>query len=75
MKKKTYTIPVSWTVTAEIKVKAANLEEAIKAVEFAPLPSDPDYLDGSFEVNTDVISVLNDEVLTKEERKELCADS
>jgi len=56
---KTYKIPVSWTVTATMEIDAESLEDAILKAEDASLPTDPDYLDGSFEVDHDCIEYLN----------------
>lgn len=56
---KTYKIPVSWTVTAEMEIQAKNIAEAISIAEDAPLPTDPDYLDSSFEINREIITCVN----------------
>ena len=56
---KTYKIPVSWSVTATMKIEAESMAEAIEKAEQAPLPTDPDYMDGSFEINREVISCVN----------------
>ena len=52
-----YIIPVSWTYTGTFRVKAANLGEAIDAVnkhlDDLPLPSKPIYLDDSFKIDID----------------------
>ena len=56
---KTYKIPASWTVTATMEIDAESLEDAILKAEDASLPTDPDYLDGSFEVDHDCIEYLN----------------
>ena len=56
---KTYKIPVSWTVTATMEIDAESLEDAILKAEDASLPTDPDYLDGSFDVDHACIEYLN----------------
>ena len=64
---KTYTIPVVYTMSAKMKIKANNLEEALIKAENAPLPSDADYVEGSFEVDYSVIPYVNK--LSKEEKQ------
>ena len=64
---KTYTIPVVYTMCAKMKVQANSLEEALIEAENAPLPSDADYLEGSFEIDYPVIPYVNE--LSKEEKK------
>lgn len=52
---RTFKIPVSWEVSSVIKVEADSLEDAIKKFdeheneEGYKLPTDGDYVDGSFE--------------------------
>lgn len=52
-----YIIPVSWVYTGTFRVKAANLGEAVDAVnrhlDDLPLPSEPVYLDDSFKIDID----------------------
>jgi hypothetical protein len=58
--KKTFTIPVSWTMIADMKIKAETLEEAISIAEGDPgLPTNGQYCDSSFEVNTELVYELN----------------
>lgn len=51
---KTFKIPVSWTVSAEIKIQAETLKEAIKEFDTFEeekgymLPKEFNYIDGSF---------------------------
>lgn len=71
---KLYRIPCTWTVSGTMLVKANNLEEAIfEAENNAPLPSNPDYIEGSFEVNNQVIPYLNKN-LTEAEMKQHCGE-
>lgn len=50
--KKLYTIPCVWQMAGTMFIEASSLEEATNiAIEDAPLPTDGDYLDGSFEVD------------------------
>lgn len=52
---KTWKIPVGWEVYATIEVEAETLEEAIEIARDddgeIPLPTDADYVDGSWQVN------------------------
>ena len=70
MSKKTYTIPCSWQVKGFITVKADNLLEAVNiARDDAPLPDQSEYLEGSFEIDHQMISYYNKN-LTAEEKKD-----
>ena len=56
-KAKTYIVPVSYTVSGCIAVTAVSEEDAIKAAEEniddLPLLDDTEYVDGSYEVETE----------------------
>ena len=55
MGKKSFRIACDWSVYGVMYVEANSLKEAIKiAIEDAPLPTDPEYLDDSFTVNKDM---------------------
>ena len=60
---KYYEIPCAWEVYGTVEVTADSLEEAIKKVEADdfPLPINFDYVDGSFEVDRDVVEEMNNE--------------
>ncbi len=73
MAKKLYRIPVEWAVTGTLLVEAESLSESLLEAEDAPLPEPEDYIDGTFEINRQMISFVNKK-LTKEE-KELCETS
>ena len=57
---KTFKIPISWSVCSYVEEEADSVEEALeKAIKFEKehgydLPTDPDYIDGSFEINEDI---------------------
>ena len=68
--KKLYRIPVEWAVTGTVLVEAESLSEALLEAEDAPLPEPEDYIDGTFEINRQMISFVNKK-LTKEE-KDFC---
>jgi hypothetical protein len=55
--KKTYRVPCSWQVYAHAEVEAESWDEAIAKVEddSFSLPTDPDYVDASFEVDMQII--------------------
>ena len=73
MAKKLYRIPVEWAVTGTVLVEAESLSEALLEAQDAPLPEPEDYIEGTFEINHQMISFVNKK-LTKEE-KELCETS
>ncbi len=53
----TYLIPVSWSVYSTIRVKADNLEMAVKLakahMDEIPLCSDSEYIDGSYKIDVE----------------------
>ena len=68
MAKKLYRIPVEWAVTGTMLVEAENLAEALLEAEDAPSPEASDYIEGTFEVNTQMIPYFNK--LSKKEAEE-----
>jgi hypothetical protein len=68
MAKKLYRIPVEWAVTGTTLVEADSLAEALIEAEDAPLPEAIDYIEGTFEINTQMIPHFNK--LSKEEAAE-----
>ena len=53
---KTYRLPVYWQMHGFVDVKADNIVDAVAiAKETARLPKDADYVDGSFEVDYDIL--------------------
>lgn len=50
-----FIIPVTWQVYSTIRVEADNLQEALlraeKSLDSIPLDSNPEYVDGSYEIN------------------------
>ena len=59
-KKNNYRVAVEWTMVGEIEVEADNIEEAKDKAYDMDLPSDGEYLDGSFSMNDDVTDELNE---------------
>jgi len=70
MAKKLYRIPVEWAVTGTLLVEAESLSAALLEAEDAPLPEPEDFIEGTFEINHQMISFVNKN-LTKEE-KDFC---
>jgi hypothetical protein len=70
MAKKLSRIPVEWAVTGTLLVEAESLSEALLEAEDAPLPEPEDFIEGTFEINRQMISFVNKN-LTKEE-KDFC---
>jgi len=60
-KLKTYKIPVSWTVTATVEVEAEFLDEAIAIAgdPSFPNPTDGEYLEDSFKIDTKSLDCVN----------------
>lgn len=54
---KEWKIPVEWAVCSTVAIEAETLEEAVaifdETIEDLALPTDPDYIDGSFKRNED----------------------
>ncbi len=69
MAKKVYQIPVEFSSWGLIEVEAENIAEAIEKADLAHLPTDADYIDGSFSIEYSGISSFNE--LTEEEEDEL----
>jgi hypothetical protein len=74
MAKKLYRIPVEWAVTGTMLVEADNLAEALIEADDAPLPEATDYIEGTFEINRQMISYVNKN-LTKEEIENECYET
>lgn len=66
MSKKLYQIPCTWTVCTTMLVEAESLKEALSYSEDLPLPENPEYIDGSFEINHQMIPHLNENLDPKE---------
>ena len=52
---KTYKVPVVWQMYGYVEVKAKSMSDAIYEASGVALPTDAEYLEGSFEVDTDGI--------------------
>lgn len=62
---KTFKIPVEWSVYATVEIEAESLEEAVKIFDKTedeiPLPTDNDYIDGSFKRCSE--GIMEDDIL------------
>jgi hypothetical protein len=66
MSKKTYKIPVYWTMFDTMRIEADSLKEAIdKAIDIMPLP-EGDYVDGSFTVEMETLNEIYPEEIRDE---------
>ena len=52
---KIYKIPCTWVMSANIEVEADTVGEAIVKANYAPLPTEPDYMEGSFVIDLDLL--------------------
>ena len=60
--KKIFRIACDWEVYSTMEIEATSLKEAVKiAEEDSPLPTNPDYVDGSFTINTDMTEYFFEE--------------
>lgn len=55
----TYKIPCIWRMYGMYHIKANSLQEALQLADDAELPTDKDYLDGSFEIDTYMLPYYN----------------
>lgn len=56
-----YIIPVYWTMYAELEIEAESLDQACELAREADLPSEGEYLDGSFDVGREMAEIINEE--------------
>lgn len=70
MAKKLYRIPVEWAVTGVMLVEAESLAEALVEAEEAPLPEAQEFIEGTFEINTEMIQYFNRK-LSNEDKEQL----
>ena len=62
-KKYTFSIPVEWTVCANVDIEASSHEEAMELARDADLPEDGEYVDSSFEINIECSESQNCSVI------------
>jgi len=51
----TYKIPCTWVVSGTLEIEADTIGEAILKAELAPLPTEPDYMEGSFVIDLELM--------------------
>ena len=52
---KTYKIPCTWVMSGTIEVEAETVGEAILKAEHAPLPTESEYIEGSFVIDLELL--------------------
>jgi hypothetical protein len=67
---KTYHIPVSWSVGVIVDIEAENIGDAIDIAYQGDLPEKSEYMDDSFAVDVDLISLYNEGEEFEEENDE-----
>ena len=70
--KKVFELPVEWAVFGKIEIEAESLEDALRIFceteDEIGLPTDNDYIDGSFKLATESSPYVNIEETAKELR-------
>lgn len=70
--KKAFKLPVEWAVFGKIEIEAESLEDALRIFceteDEIGLPTDNDYIDGSFKLATESSPYVNIEETAKELR-------
>ena len=62
--KKTFKIPVWWSMIGEVYIEAENLNDALNIAKWDTgigIPEDSEYMDSSWEVNRECAEEMNDE--------------
>ena len=54
----TYKIPCTWTMYGTYEIDASNIEEAAEKARHLPLPENAEYIEDSFNVDTDLVHEL-----------------
>ena len=52
---KIYKIPCTWVMSGTLEIEADTVGEAILKAEYAPLPTEPDYMEGSFVIDLELL--------------------
>ena len=52
---KTYKIPCSWVMSGTVEIEAETVGEAILKAEDAPLPTESEYIEGSFAIDLELM--------------------
>lgn len=65
---KVFSIPVEWTVTETLEIKADSLKEAVEYInnhlDDIPLGTEPEYIDGTYKISADENGTLNTDEIT-----------
>ena len=51
----TYKIPCTWVVSGTLEIEADTIGEAILKAELAPLPTESEYIEGSFAIDLELM--------------------
>lgn len=54
----TYKIPCTWTMYGTYEIEASDIEEAAEKARHLPLPENAEYIEDSFNVDTDLAHEL-----------------
>lgn len=65
--KKTFKIPCTWQMYGYYHIEANSIKEALEKAEDSSLPTDADFLEGSFEIDNEMIPFHNQ--LTQQEKE------
>jgi len=52
---KTYKIPCSWVMSGTLEIEADTVGQAILKAEYGPLPTESEYLEGSFVIDLELL--------------------
>jgi hypothetical protein len=52
---KKYKIPCSWVMSGTVEIEADTVGEAILKAEYAPLPTESEYIEGSFAIDLELL--------------------
>jgi len=63
----TYKIPCTWQMYGYYHIEANSIKEALQKAEDSNLPTDSDFLEGSFEIDNEMIPFYNE--LTQQEKE------
>jgi len=56
---KTYRIPCSWQMNGSYYIEAESLEKALEIAEDSGLPEEAEVIDGSYEVDHEMVAFYN----------------
>ena len=53
---KTYKVPCTWVMSGTLEIEAETFGEALLKAEQAPLPTELEYIEGSFVIDLDLFN-------------------